>query len=206
MPGGTGFDVLSGLGIALKVVFVTAYDQFAIRAFQVNAMDYLLKPIDRGLLAGAVQRLMEDRGTSSKGARSQAPETHAFTMDDEVLVQQRDLHCLIPLKALSVIRACRNYTEAVDTGGRNHLFRRSVKEWAGRLPVPPFLQLDRSLIINTHAVSQWRSHGRNLDLTFQHGEETLALGRTASERFKQFIEANHCPAGQFRPGVPSEMK
>ena len=52
MPGGTGFDVLSGLGIALKVVFVTAYDHFAIRAFQVNAMDYLLKPIDRGLLAG----------------------------------------------------------------------------------------------------------------------------------------------------------
>ena len=67
-----------GSGIPLKVVFVTAYDRFAIRAFQVNAMDYLLKPIDRGLLAGAVQRLMEDRGTPSKGARSQAPRNACF--------------------------------------------------------------------------------------------------------------------------------
>ena len=206
MPGGTGFDVLSGLEMPVKVVFVTAYDQFAIRAFQVNAIDYLLKPIDRKLLAGAVQRLVENRDTTSKEEFSEALKAQSFTMDDEVLVQQRGVYYLIPLKTLSAIKAYRNYTEATDAQGRTHLFRRSIKKWASRLPIPPFLQLDRSLIINTHALSGWRSHDRNLDLTFQHGPETITLGRTASERFKQFIETGRHSAGQFHPGIFSRMK
>ena len=206
MPGGTGFDVFSGLEMPVNVVFVTAYDRFAVRAFQVNAIDYLLKPIDRKLLAGAVQRLLENRTPALEGTWGQDPGSECFTMDDEVLVRQQGVYQLIPLKTLSAIRAYRNYTEATDREGRTHLFRRSIKKWGFRLPIPPFLQLDRSLIINTRALSGWRSHGRNLDLSFQHGPETIALGRTASERFKQFIETSHHSAGEFHPGISSRMK
>ncbi len=199
MPGGTGFDALAGLEAPVNVVFVTAYDTFAIRAFQVNAIDYLLKPVDRKLLAGAIQRLMANAASSSAQELSNPAKHPAFAIDDDVLVHQQSVYAMIPLKTLSAIRAYRNYTEVIDMQARTHLFRRSIKDWANRLPNPPFLQLDRSLIINTDALSGWRSSGRNLDLAFQHGPKTLQLGRTASDRFKKFVECNRVATGQLEP-------
>lgn len=84
MPGGTGFDVLSGLKAPVKVVFVTAYDTYAIRAFQVNAIDYLLKPIDRELLAGAIQRLMANLVLPLAQKLSEPTEDPPFSINDEV--------------------------------------------------------------------------------------------------------------------------
>jgi len=188
MPGGTGFDVLSGLDLPLQVVFVTAYDAFAIRAFQVNAIDYLLKPIDRTLLAGAVQRLTADPSSVFAARVEEGAETPSFTLEDQILIRQDARYSLVPLQSICVIRAYRNYTEVIDAHNHTYLLRQPMKDWSSRLPIPPFLRLDRSLIIHTGKVSSWRAWGRRLQVAFQDGNVTLHLGRIASERFRKFVD------------------
>ncbi len=201
MPGGTGFDVLSGFDFPLQVVFVTAYDAFAIRAFQVNAIDYLLKPIDRRLLAGAVRRLTADP-SSFFGARvDEGAESSPFSLGDQILVHQNAKYFLMSLQSICVIRAYRNYTEAIDEQNQVHLFRRKLKDWCTRLPNPPFLQLDRSLIIHTGKVSGWQWQGCGMQVAFQDHNVTLRLGRIASERFRKYMEGRVLETkGHYRCG------
>jgi len=185
MPGGTGFDVLAGLDLPLQVVFVTAYDAYAIRAFQVNAVDYLLKPIDRDLLAGAVARLTPANLPAFGDPADEGADVLPFRPSDDVLVSDKERSFFIPLKTIIAIRAYRNYTEAVVAQNQRYLFRRNLKSWQARLPVPPFLRLDRSLLINADQVSGWRSRDRGVEVVFQEGSVSMALGRAASERFKK---------------------
>ncbi len=198
IPGGTGFDALSGLVQPPQVVFVTAYDEYAVRAFQVNAIDYLLKPIDRRLLERTVHRLAADNSLSFGAGVDKGNGPLPFRRDDEVLVQEKDACFLIPLQTLCAIRAYRNYTEAINTENQTYLFRWPLKEWAGRLPAPPFLRLDRSLIINFDRVNCWQLKGRGMELTFENRIVILGLGRVASERFKRFIEG-HGPTAKESP-------
>lgn len=198
MPGGTGFDVLSGLDQPLQVVFVTAYDAFAIRAFQVNAVDYLLKPINRTLLAGAVDRLTADYSSVSE-VRDDGASSPSFRLDDEVLVREDAKYLLLPLQSICAIRACGNYTETIDIQNRTHLFRRSLSTWCNRLPTPPFVRLDRSLIINGDNLSGWQFHGRRVEIMFQNGNFTFNLGRAASGRFRKFIKDKVLPMKEKHP-------
>jgi len=192
MPGGTGFDVLAGLDLPLQVVFVTAYDVYAIRAFQVNAVDYLLKPIDRELLANAVQRLTALHSQGLEEPLEDNAPSLPFRLSDDLLVQERGKCCLVPIKSIYAIRADRNYTEVLALPDQMHLFRHNLRSWHARLPIPPFLRLDRSLIINTDRVSGWQSRDRGVDVAFQDGISSIVLGRAASERFKKsFTEKSY---------------
>jgi two-component system LytT family response regulator len=192
MPGGTGFDVLSGLDRPLQVVFVTAYDEFAIRAFQVNAIDYLLKPIDRRLLAGAVRKLMANSALPFDARVDENAQSLPFRLDDDILINERDKYFFISLQTVCAIRACGNYTEAIDIQNRTHLFRRSLSTWCNRLPTPPFVRLDRSLIING-------VHGLRVEIMFQNGNFTFDLGRAASGRFRKFIKDKVLPMKEKHP-------
>ncbi|MDQ1335132.1 MAG: two-component system, LytTR family, response regulator [Thermodesulfobacteriota bacterium] len=185
MPGGTGFDVLSGLDLPLQVVFVTAYDAYAIRAFQVNAVDYLLKPIDRDLLARAVARLTAGNLPAFGDTADEDADVLPFRLSDDVLVSDKERSFFIRLKTIVAIRAYRNYTEAIVAQNQTYLFRRNLKSWQARLPIPPFLRLDRSLLINTDQVSGWRSRDRGVEVVFQEGGAFISLGRSAAERFKK---------------------
>lgn len=187
MPGGSGFDVFESLSRTIQVVFVTAYDAFAVRAFQVNAIDYLLKPIDRARLAGAVSKL-----AAGKCKRVGSDEDHvnplpALQPNDDLLVKKKDQYFLVSLNRICAIRAYRNYTEAIDAQEQAYIFRRSMKEWRRVLPSPPFIHLDRSSIINTDQISGWRPRGRRVEVTFSQRVKCLLLGRTASDRFKKMI-------------------
>ena len=188
MPGGTGFDVLSGLEWPLQVVFVTAYDAFAIRAFQVNAVDYLLKPIDRDLLAQSVRRLASRNSVDAVPKGAPDRESLPFRLDDSVLVCENAVYVWVPLRNLCAIKAYGNYTEIIDAENRTYLFRGSLKDWYARLPTPPFQKLDRSLIINTDQVSGWRLHERRMEMVFKNGDIEIFLGRTASRRYKSLID------------------
>jgi two-component system, LytTR family, response regulator len=185
IPGGTGFDVLAGLDLPLQVVFVTAYDAYAVRAFQVNAVDYLLKPIDRELLANAVQKLtaLYSQGLGDP-LEDNAPSL-PFRLSDDLLVQEKGKCCLVPIKSIYAIRADRNYTEVLAAPNQAHLFRHNLKSWHARLPAPPFLRLDRSLIINTEQVTGWKSSDRWIEVQFENGAASLVIGRAAAERFRE---------------------
>ncbi len=190
MPGGTGFDVLSDLTHCLQVIFVTAYDKFALRAFQVNAIDYLLKPIDRKLLASAVRKLTAAHLGKGQTALPLHTSPIAFRMDD-VLISEKGTCFFIPLMTICAIQSFRNYTEVKDDQNQTYIFRRCIKDWCAKLPSPPFLQVDRSLMINIEKIYKWHYQGRKMELEFKNVNAKIRLGRAATERFRKII--SHYP-------------
>ena len=98
-------------------------------------------------------------------------------MEDEVLACHKTGYALVPVQTICAIRASGNYTEVLAARDQSHLFRRALKEWRDRLPAPPFLRLDRSVIVNAQSMCGWQSRGRRLELRFEGLSKTLTLGR-----------------------------
>jgi len=128
MPGRDGFELLDR--IAGSVIFVTAYDQFAVRAFEARALDYLLKPVSAARLAQALERL------DSKA--------------EFVFIDQR----VVKLDTIQWIRAAGAYSEVFTADGRSTLAGRGMKSWQLRLPRDRFVRVHRSAIVNLQHVER----------------------------------------------------
>jgi two-component system LytT family response regulator len=177
MPGGSGFDLLEQLEDPPAIVFVTAFDEYAVRAFEVNAVDYLLKPVDPQRLAMAVARLQRPE---SAGRDPVGP----FAADDRVLIKTGRRCFFLPAVQIAAIRAADNYSYIVCASGQEHLVRRSLKQWEALLPSDCFVILDRSCLVNWRQVSNWVVRGREIELYVGRLSKPLELGRAAVERFK----------------------
>jgi len=194
MPGMDGFGVLEALGDALpEVIFVTAYDAHAIQAFRVNAVDYLLKPVDdaafdealerarRRLAAGqrvneatiaAVKELLE----SYRGAESAAPARYL----ERILVRNGDRASFIDVAAVDYISAEDNYVR-LHTGGRSHLVRGRMIELEKRLDPTRFVRVHRRTIVRHDRIRDVRidENGRHM-ITLIDGTQ-LRLSRSYRE-------------------------
>ncbi|HEX7115213.1 MAG TPA: LytTR family DNA-binding domain-containing protein [Steroidobacter sp.] len=140
MPGGSGFDLLARLDHVPRVIFTTAYDQHAVRAFEVNALDYLLKPIEPGRLAAAVAK-----------ARSAPEERGAEVRPNHVLerlfVRDGTRCWLVPLREVSMLVAEGNYVRLL-WGKERPLLGRSLNSLEQRLDPQCFFRANRRQIIN----------------------------------------------------------
>lgn len=180
MPGGTGFDLLDRLENPPRVIFVTAFDQFAIRAFKVNALDYLLKPIDEQRLEESLKRavaipvLPEDAGG-------------LLSMADQVFLNTGRKKLFIPVANIAAITTEGNYTSVINLKGDQFMVRIPLKDWERRLPGDVFIVLDRALMINKRQVRSWTSQLRNAELCIADIPTTFRLGRAAYQRFKELV-------------------
>lgn len=176
LPGGSGFELLPRLVSRPAVVFVTAFDQFAVRAFAVNAVDYLLKPIQPDRLALTLGRL-----ALRAPAATQLPDE----ADLVVLREDRGLS-RVPLQSITHILSERNRTQVYQADCAPVLVRRSLAEWAQQLPPETFLRVDRSLIVCLAAVKSLeiltREHSQ---LVMLGRDETIPIGRAALLRLQQ---------------------
>jgi two-component system, LytTR family, response regulator len=143
MPDGDGFSLLPKLRPIPAVIFVTAYDKFAVRAFEVNAVDYLLKPVRAERLADALQRI-EHLPSPARGG----PYSH----DDRIFLRSDSEMRLVFVTQIAGIKADGNYTRVHLTDGSSAFIRRGITQWERLLPVPYFLRVDRSLILHLRAV------------------------------------------------------
>ncbi|NCO34846.1 MAG: hypothetical protein AUJ92_18455 [Armatimonadetes bacterium CG2_30_59_28] len=182
MPGESGFDLLESLENPPHVVFVTAYDQYAIRAFEVNAVDYLLKPIEAARLDITIQRVLGRVAPIQPGQ---------LTYSDVVLLSTNGRSLFAPLESIAVIMSDGNYTDVIDVAGNCQTVRRSLAEWGAILPKEDFVELDRRTIINRHHVRQWQAHQRETDLFLGENSHPLRLGRSASQRFRKMVNGDH---------------
>lgn len=147
LGGGSGFDLLESLDEAVAVVFTTAYDEYAIRAFEVNAVDYLLKPIHPDRLAEAVARLGKGRGPAPlPGGRL------AYT--DLVLARSRGLLCSFRVRDILAIVAAGDYSRILTEGGGAFMLHSTMKLWEQRLPADSFCRIHRSVIVNLARVDR----------------------------------------------------
>lgn len=179
MPGVSGFQLLEQIDPAIKVIFVTAFDAYAIRAFEVNALDYLLKPINPARLATAVARL-----TCSEHAPP-AP-LRKLEYGDRLLLEIGGRVQFLKLDLLVCLRAAGDYSEVITTTGKPALVLKSLKEWEERLPENYFARIHRSTIINLEYVERIEGHfNRSYQIHLRHWPEPLLVSRRYAAQLKQ---------------------
>ena len=146
-PGETGFDLFEKIAVKAKVVFVTAFDEYAIRAFEVNAQDYLLKPINPDRLALTLKRIESAQETRTAQA------THLQYSGVMFLELNNRFH-FIKVDTILKITAAGFYTELLTTTGKKGLVQRTMKEWEECLPGDNFARIHRSTIVNVEYVDR----------------------------------------------------
>ena len=138
MPGGTGFDLLTQLDRVPRIVFTTAYDQYAVKAFDVNALDYLLKPIEPERLAAALRKIQA--ATAPAGQERDAPLEQLFIRDGP--------RCwFVPLREVSLFSAEGNYVR-LSWGKERPLLGRSLATLETKLDPTRFFRANRGQILN----------------------------------------------------------
>jgi len=195
MPGLNGLEVAATAPESCQVVFVTAYDQYAIDAFENAAIDYILKPLTVERLEKTMVRLKKRFSEAPELNRSimAAVENVITELGDRVSpqflewirVQHRDGIKLFPVDEVSFFRASDKYTE-VMTSSSEHLIRTSIKQLALQLDPKKFWRIHRKTIINvSKVVHVERSFTGRYVVSLAGRTETLTVSRTYSHLFKQ---------------------
>jgi two-component system LytT family response regulator len=180
MPGASGFDLLSRVEVRAQVVFVTAYDAHALRAFEINALDYLLKPVHPQRLRTTVERLLQHAGprTGDGAARPLAVEDHLFLSGERRarFVQVGDIACVC---------SAGDYSELVTRDGQRYLMPRPLAEWEERLPERRFVRIHRGTIVNLACVERVETEPDEGFRVHVRGTDTpLPMSRRYAARLK----------------------
>jgi len=141
MPGKTGFDLLTEIQTDAKIIFITAYDEYAIRAFEVNAQDYLLKPVDKERFSLAIEHLELE-------SEIQKDSYKKLEYNDNVFLMVNNAYQFIKISSIIVITSAGNYSEILTNNKLKGLVLKSMKEWETRLPNNYFIRIHRNAIIN----------------------------------------------------------
>ena len=174
MPGGGGFELLSRLENPPPVVFFTAHSEFAARAFDVQAVDYLLKPVRRERLRTALTRLREAAVPYGEG--------------DRICLRTPGRTLVTPLEKIVLLEAEGDFTRVSVEGEPPILICQTLGSYENTLPSPPFLRLDRSLIVNTARVESITCEsGATGSVSLVGIPSPLALGRTALRRLRATV-------------------
>ena len=180
MPGGGGFAVLNGMEAPPPVIFVTAHDEYAVRAFEVNAVDYLLKPVDPARL-----RLALDRAAQRRAGNGSPASIRPFTGTDAVWLELGGSGHFRPLKDILTLEAEGKYSKVHCGDGRDYLVRQSLAEWERRLPTEIFVRLDRGLIVNRLELRSVQFHGRAASFAMGPAGRVFEVGRDAAKKLRR---------------------
>ena len=175
-----GFDLLEKTDIEFDVVFVTAYDEFAIRAFEINALDYLLKPVNPLRLKKTIERLATKKSTKE-------PETKQAKLnyDDNLILKINNAIRLINIKNIKCINAEGDYSRIITDDGKKGLILKSMKAWENLLPENKFIRIHRSTIINldfVEKIEKWFNFTYRVWL--KDIEDPYQVGRKFKSKFK----------------------
>jgi two-component system, LytTR family, response regulator len=178
MPGESGFNLLERVARNFKIIFVTAFDAHAIRAFEVNALDYLLKPINPERLAQAIERLSTTETPPSQLVRR-------LEYEDRLFVEVDERSRFVKVSDIVFVSAAGDYSEIVTSDGPRSLVLKTLKEWEERLPEKHFTRIHRSSIINIDYVERVESwFNRSYRIHLQRIKEPLVMSRRYASRLK----------------------
>jgi two-component system, LytTR family, response regulator len=183
MPGMDGFDVIDALAsenqkCAPRVIFTTAYDQYAVRAFDVNAVDYLLKPFTAERLRTAVQRVrdqLQARQQEPAPANGGARGANFYT--NRIVFKSRGRILFLPVSDIRWIGAEGNYVR-LSTASETHLLRETMAHLEERLDPRGFVRVHRSFIVNLKYVKEVRRELNGDSVVIMDSGNKVALGRS----------------------------
>jgi len=166
MPGMTGFEILETLGGRVPlIVFVTAYDQYAVKAFEVHALDYLLKPFDRARLQTCLSRVRDQIGRSA-GADLQArmqrliAEATGRAYATRLMVKHHGRVLFLQIRDVDWIKALANYVE-LHVGAQTYMIRETLNSLESRLDPDLFARVHRSVIVNMDRIKELQPWSHN---------------------------------------------
>jgi two-component system LytT family response regulator len=189
MPEMNGFEVVNAIARSHPlIIFTSAYDEYALKAFDVHAFDYLLKPFDRRRFREAVQRAR----TRLSPAGSNMPHAAARTAPDRIAIRNNGRVIFLKLSDIDWIEAADNYV-CLHSGRETHVLRETMSELEARLDPARFIRVHRSAIVNMDRIKELQpwfrgdykvvlNDGKELTLTKNHREKLesrLLLGASA---------------------------
>ena len=189
MPGRTGFDLIAALPPPHpRLIFVTAFDAFALRAFEVNALDYLMKPVHPQRLATALAKVRAQIHAGAAGPAADGVETAEPTTllreDDHVYVREGDRSWFIPVRSLRLLEADGNHTR-LHFGTEKPLLYRTLGSMEARLPESLFLRANRSQLVNLTCIDRvepWFSGSLKVSL---RGGPEVEFSRRQAQIFRE---------------------
>ena len=189
MPKLTGFDVLELIGREnMAVIFVTAYDQYAMKAFEVHAVDYLLKPYSRERFEAALERAKSQKPTKSVDAGELAAAARpAGQYAERIVVKDGTKVTLIPVAKLDYAEATDDYVTLV-TEGRKHLKQQTISGLQLTLDPARFVRIHRSYVVNLERVAQIEPYGRDSKIAVLANGVRLPVSRAGYGRLKELLE------------------
>jgi two-component system LytT family response regulator len=185
MPGKTGFDMLTELERAPHVIFTTAYDEYALKAFEVNALDYLMKPVEPKRLADALQK-MQQAEEKELAAAVAGINRGILTESDQVFVKDGERCWFVKLAEVRLFESVGNYAK-VFFGTNKPLILKSLNALEERLDEKTFFRANRKHIVNLRMIEKIEPYfngGLLLDL---QGGEKIEVSRRQAVKFKEMM-------------------
>ncbi|MEQ9402561.1 MAG: LytTR family DNA-binding domain-containing protein [Cyclobacteriaceae bacterium] len=180
MPGKTGFELLESMERVPQVIFTTAYDEFALKAFDVNALDYLLKPIQADRLSESVEKIQ------AKALRKSGSRDHQLSGDDQVFVKDGDKCWFVRLSDVRLFESDGNYIKVYFENFKP-MIHKSLNALDQRLDDRAFFRASRKHIINlgwVESIDTWFNGGLLVQLK---GGEKIEVSRRQSARFREMM-------------------
>jgi two-component system LytT family response regulator len=201
MPKLDGFEVLELLEPVPAVIFCTAYDEFALRAFEIHAVDYLLKPFGRERLSEALERVRERLKAPGAGepVSGNAPKTTATTSvslsaaarpagqyAERIVVKDGANVHVIPVERLDVVEAQDDYVE-IRAEGRTHLKHQSLAALAEALDPARFVRVHRSYLVNVERIARLELLAKDSRVAILHDGRQIPVSRSGHERLRELL-------------------
>jgi two-component system LytT family response regulator len=179
MPGKSGFDLLEELTTVPEVVFTTAYDQYAVKAFELNALDYLVKPLRDERFAKTIEKVKIEL------EKKEEIKTDVLPMHRKIFIKDGEKCHFIPLSEIHFIESLENYAR-LYFGNQKAMIKRSLNLLEEKLDATVFFRVNRSQIINTHYIKEIHPYFNNkLQIILTTGE-TIEVSSRQSVKFKNW--------------------
>jgi two-component system LytT family response regulator len=187
MPKLTGFELLEILEDKPEIIFTTAYDQFAIKAFELNAVDYLLKPFPKERLTEAVKKATEriiagDKSRSAGGQLFQKAPGKAFPLS-RIVVRKGNGISLIPVEKVRYIEAQDDYVMVYHETGKA-LKQQTMKFYEQNLPGDKFIRIHRAYIVRIEEIKGIEPYGKDNHIAILHSGVRLPVSRAGFKNIK----------------------
>lgn len=179
MPGESGFDLLEKMDVRAKVIFVTAFDEHAIRAFEVDAVDYLMKPVSPERLRKAIEKV-EKEDIQRVGTK------RSLGFDDTMFLTINTSLKFIKVSSILCVEAAGDYSQVITGDGKKGIVQKSMTEWEERLPESHFCRIHRSTIINLEHIGRIEEWFNSAYHVYLKGlEMPLVMSRRYAARLKE---------------------
>jgi len=182
LAGETGFELLEKVEANSKVVFVTAYEEFAIRAFEVNACDYLLKPVNPERLRITIDRILNQTKPNAPNKK--------YNYSDCIYVKLNNYTSrFVRLNEISSITSAGNYSEVLTLKENKLLVLKTLKQWEQELPAGYFLRIHNSSIVSIDAIERVEKlMNSNYKIHLKNHNNPLEISRRRLKKIKDFLK------------------